>query len=182
LEPFITPALYQKYPRAIDEWTLHTLMAADTAGGGINQIEEHYKTFIVRLLSFAHAIAIVNAGGTPDRGRLCSDRWRRTQLDTPAYPILGYRYLAWRTFPSQGLLEVCPQGIQLGTEVWPPDYARYSHRPRLAKRVRIPHQCLCRVIDGRLSRYNHSGQSGKVNVLNGVMVSTAFNVYRKVIL
>jgi hypothetical protein len=63
LEPFITPALYQKYPNATDEWTLHTMMAADTAGGGINQLEEHYKTFIVRLLSFAHAIAIVDTRG-----------------------------------------------------------------------------------------------------------------------
>jgi hypothetical protein len=54
LEPFITPSIYQKYPGAIDEWTLHTLMAADKAGGGINQLEDHYKTFIVRSLSFAH--------------------------------------------------------------------------------------------------------------------------------
>jgi len=52
LEPFITPSIYQKYPGAIDEWTLHTLMAADTAGGGLNQLEEHYDTFIVRLFSF----------------------------------------------------------------------------------------------------------------------------------
>ena len=48
LEPFITPAIYQKYPGAIDEWTLHTLMAADTAGGGLQQLEDHYNTFIVR--------------------------------------------------------------------------------------------------------------------------------------
>jgi hypothetical protein len=123
LEPFITPALYQKYPNAIDEWTLHTLMAADTAGGGINQIEEHYKTFIVRLLSFAHAVAIANTRGMPDRGRLRSDRWRRTQLDTSTYPVLGYRYLAGGTFSSQGLLEVCAQGIRLGTEVRHPHYA-----------------------------------------------------------
>ncbi|KAF5316969.1 hypothetical protein D9611_003606 [Ephemerocybe angulata] len=46
LEPFITPALYQKYPGAVDEWTLSTLMAADTAGGGLNQLEDHYNTFI----------------------------------------------------------------------------------------------------------------------------------------
>ncbi|KAF8911676.1 glycoside hydrolase superfamily [Gymnopilus junonius] len=46
LEPFITPALYQKYPGAVDEWTLSTLMAADTANGGIGQIETHYQTFI----------------------------------------------------------------------------------------------------------------------------------------
>jgi hypothetical protein len=136
LEPFITPALYQKYPGAVDEWTLHTLMAADPAGGGINQIEEHYNTFIVRLLSFTHAIAAVNTRGMPDRGRLCSDRWRGTQLDTLAYPVLGYRYLAWRTFPTQGRLEVCPQGIRLGTEVRHPHHARYSFHSRLAKRVR----------------------------------------------
>jgi aryl-phospho-beta-D-glucosidase BglC (GH1 family) len=48
LEPFISPALYQKYPTAMDEWTLSVAMAADTGpGGGIGQLEEHYKTFIV---------------------------------------------------------------------------------------------------------------------------------------
>ncbi|KAF8969936.1 exo-beta-1,3-glucanase [Flammula alnicola] len=49
-EPFISPALYQKYLNnttpAVDEWTLSLAMAADTAGGGINQLETHYKTFI----------------------------------------------------------------------------------------------------------------------------------------
>lgn len=48
LEPFISPAVFQRYPEAVDEWTLSTLMAADTANGGLNQLEEHYKTFIVR--------------------------------------------------------------------------------------------------------------------------------------
>ncbi|KAF8914474.1 putative ectomycorrhiza-upregulated exo-beta-1,3-glucanase GH5 [Mucidula mucida] len=47
LEPFISPALFQKYPDATDEWTLSEAMAADTAGGGLNQLEEHYKTFII---------------------------------------------------------------------------------------------------------------------------------------
>lgn len=51
LEPFITPQLFQKYYnssiRAVDEWTLSQNMRADTASGGINQIEDHYKTFIV---------------------------------------------------------------------------------------------------------------------------------------
>jgi glucan 1,3-beta-glucosidase len=47
LEPFISPALFQKYPDAIDEWTLSTLMAADTASGGLNQLEQHYDTFVV---------------------------------------------------------------------------------------------------------------------------------------
>lgn len=50
LEPYITPSLFQKYPSAVDEWTLSTLMAADTASGGLNQIEDHYQTFIVSCL------------------------------------------------------------------------------------------------------------------------------------
>ncbi|KAI0797622.1 glycoside hydrolase superfamily [Abortiporus biennis] len=49
-EPFITPALYEQYqnstPQAIDEWTLSQNMAADTANGGLQQLENHYKTFI----------------------------------------------------------------------------------------------------------------------------------------
>ena len=54
LEPFITPAIFQKYPSAIDEWTLSEAMAADTGpGGGLQpQLEAHYDTFIVRLIRF----------------------------------------------------------------------------------------------------------------------------------
>uniref|UniRef100_A0A0W0EVW2 glucan 1,3-beta-glucosidase n=1 Tax=Moniliophthora roreri TaxID=221103 RepID=A0A0W0EVW2_MONRR len=47
---FMAPALFEKYgditPRVVDEWTLQEAMRADTAGGGISQLEEHYKTFI----------------------------------------------------------------------------------------------------------------------------------------
>ncbi|CAA7260371.1 unnamed protein product [Cyclocybe aegerita] len=46
LEPFISPAPFQRYPGARDEWTLSQRMAADTANGGLNQLEEHYRTFI----------------------------------------------------------------------------------------------------------------------------------------
>lgn len=52
LPQFITPALYQKYPTAVDEWTLSVAMASDQAGGGLSQLEDHYKTFIVRLNLF----------------------------------------------------------------------------------------------------------------------------------
>jgi glucan 1,3-beta-glucosidase len=47
LEPFITPAFYQRYNGSIDEWTLSVAMANDTANGGLDQIRNHYKTFIV---------------------------------------------------------------------------------------------------------------------------------------
>ncbi|EAU89575.2 exo-beta-1,3-glucanase [Coprinopsis cinerea okayama7 len=46
LEPFITPSLFQKYPGTSDEWSLSEAMRRDEAGGGIGQIEDHYKTFI----------------------------------------------------------------------------------------------------------------------------------------
>ncbi|KAA1471083.1 exo-beta-1,3-glucanase [Dentipellis sp. KUC8613] len=49
-EPFIAPALYEKYVNsstpAVDEWTLSQAMAADTASGGLGQLEKHYQTFI----------------------------------------------------------------------------------------------------------------------------------------
>ncbi|RDX49667.1 glycoside hydrolase [Lentinus brumalis] len=58
LEPYIVPALFEKYQdvtpsaalpggQAVDEWTLSVAMRNDTSGsGGIEQIEEHYRTFI----------------------------------------------------------------------------------------------------------------------------------------
>ncbi|KAF9053337.1 glycoside hydrolase family 5 protein [Panaeolus papilionaceus] len=49
LEPFITSAFFQRYPPAADEFTLTQLMAADTANGGIGQLEDHYNTFITEL-------------------------------------------------------------------------------------------------------------------------------------
>ncbi|KAJ7142765.1 glycoside hydrolase family 5 protein [Mycena epipterygia] len=44
LEPFITPALFQAYPSAPDEWTLASLMAADGTLQGT--MESHYDGFI----------------------------------------------------------------------------------------------------------------------------------------
>jgi glucan 1,3-beta-glucosidase len=50
----MVPALYEKYynstTRAVDEWTLTENMAKDTAAGGLAQLEDHYKTFIVRAI------------------------------------------------------------------------------------------------------------------------------------
>ena len=48
LEPFITPALFEKYlsapTPAVDEYSLMQLMRAD---GSIDDMEKHYQTFIV---------------------------------------------------------------------------------------------------------------------------------------
>ncbi|KZT27908.1 glycoside hydrolase family 5 protein [Neolentinus lepideus HHB14362 ss-1] len=45
-EPFSIPSLYEKYPQAVDEWTLSEAMANDTGSGGLSQLNEHYETFI----------------------------------------------------------------------------------------------------------------------------------------
>ncbi|KAG6334871.1 hypothetical protein ID866_4212 [Astraeus odoratus] len=47
-EPFMQVAviLYFSSPQAVDEWTLSQAMAADTASGGLSQLETHYQTFI----------------------------------------------------------------------------------------------------------------------------------------
>lgn len=47
LEPFITPAYFEKYKGAVDEWTLSELIAADPNSGGLQAfLENHYDTFI----------------------------------------------------------------------------------------------------------------------------------------
>lgn len=67
LEPFISPALFQKYPGTVDEWTLSEAMAADTASGGLNQLEDHYNTFIVRGTCMALLLA-----------KICCNRRKKT--------------------------------------------------------------------------------------------------------
>lgn len=52
LEPFISPSLFQRYPEALDEWSLSIAMSNDPANGGLGQIEEHYRNFIVGLVEW----------------------------------------------------------------------------------------------------------------------------------
>jgi hypothetical protein len=79
MEPFITPTIYQQYPGAVDEWTLSTLMAADTANGGLSQLEAHYNTFIVSLVSRLHLVP--SLFHFADRGRFCANGRCRAELD-----------------------------------------------------------------------------------------------------
>ncbi len=72
LEPYIAPALFEKYQnvtaspafpgrQAVDERTLSVVMQNDTSGSGrIEQIEEHYRTFIVSLPSLISLVALLN--------------------------------------------------------------------------------------------------------------------------
>ncbi|EJD53290.1 glycoside hydrolase [Auricularia subglabra TFB-10046 SS5] len=46
LEPFISPAMFEKYPGTVDEYDLSLKMQADTANGGFDWLKQHYETFI----------------------------------------------------------------------------------------------------------------------------------------
>ena len=61
MEPFITPSYYQKYAGAVDEFTLSTLMSADTASGGLAQLETHYDTFIVSSFCFSLSLSLLSS-------------------------------------------------------------------------------------------------------------------------
>lgn len=89
-EPFIVPSLFERYANsrtpAVDEYTLSQAMAADTANGGLAQLEEHYNTFIVRRLAtlVSHSFLIH------------MNRRKKTLLRSPAQALTGSAF----PFPS----------------------------------------------------------------------------------
>lgn len=58
LEPFITPAIFQRYPGAEDEYDVTRMMRER---GTLHELEEHYDTFIVRIFSCC-AISVDKCG------------------------------------------------------------------------------------------------------------------------
>lgn len=132
LEPFITPSLYQKYPTAIDEWTLSRAMAADTASGGLKQLEDHYKTFITEE-DFAQ---IAGAG-----------------LNWVRLPIPFWAIDTWNDEPF--LSKTC----------WTYALKAFDWARKYGIRILLD----LHAAPGSQNAYNHSGQFGKVNLLNGVM-------------
>ena len=80
-------------------------MANDTASGGLNQLEEHYSTFIVRFVPLPlNLLVSVLIAACADRTRFRPDRWCWPQLCSHPTAILGYRNVGWRTlFAKDGL-------------------------------------------------------------------------------
>ncbi|KAJ7632162.1 glycoside hydrolase [Roridomyces roridus] len=81
-EPFIVPDLYQTMQNRsttsgtiIDEWTLVEAMQADTANGGISQLENHYKTFITEQDFMQIAAAGLNFVRITSRSFLPNTSW-----------------------------------------------------------------------------------------------------------
>jgi len=99
-------------------------MAADTASGGLDQLEQHYDTFIVSIIRFClHSRPdIASTDGT----RHCPDCRGRFELDPTSDSLLGYRNLAWRAFLGEDELEVRPCLIYCAS--WLILYSRYILR------------------------------------------------------
>ncbi|KAI0785590.1 glycoside hydrolase superfamily [Abortiporus biennis] len=139
-EPFIVPALYEKYQnvtppatKAVDEWTLSVAMSNDTSpGGGLGQLEDHYKTFITEQ-DFAE---IAGAGLN----------WVR--LPVP--------YWAVETWPGEAFLEKTAWTYALKAIKWA---RKYGLRMYLELHT----------APGSQNGLNHSGRLGPINFLNGPM-------------
>ncbi|KAI0333479.1 glycoside hydrolase [Cubamyces sp. BRFM 1775] len=144
LEPFIAPALFEKYQNAtpspalpgglvVDEWSLSVAMLNDTSeGGGIEQIEHHYATFITEQ-DFAQ---IAGAGLN----------WIRLPIP----------YWAIETWPGEPFLEKVAWKYVLLAFKWA---RKYGLRIYLELHT----------VPGSQNGYNHSGRSGPINFLNGFM-------------
>lgn len=132
LEPFISPALFQKYPEAIDEWSISQMMAADTASGGLGQLEDHYNTFITE-----QDIAQIAGAGL---------NWIRL-------PIPFWAIDAWADEPF------------LARTSWKYILRFLGWARKYGLRVAFD----LHTIPGSQNGYNHSGKSGQIDFLNGVM-------------
>ncbi|KAL0578127.1 hypothetical protein V5O48_003870 [Marasmius crinis-equi] len=139
IEPFISPALFQKYPNAAtDEWTLSQAMAADTASGGLNQLEEHYKTFIVH-------------------------NYTQTEQDIAEIAGAG---LNWIRLPVPfWAIDVWPGEPFLAQTSWKYILRILGWARKYGIRVKLD----LHTIPGSQNGYNHSGKFGQVNFLYGVM-------------
>lgn len=144
LEPFIVPALFEKYQNStpsealpgglvVDEWTLSVAMTNDTSsGGGLSQLEDHYKTFITEQ-DFAQ---IAGAGLN----------WVR--LPVP--------YWAVDVWPGEPFLPKTAWNYVLLAIQWA---RKYGLRMLLELHT----------APGSQNGLNHSGRLGPINVLNGPM-------------
>lgn len=127
-EPFISPALYEKYGSnpvpPIDEWHLSIAMREDVAGGGISQMEEHYKTFITER-DFAEM-----AGAGLNYVRVPIAWWAvETRGDEPFLPHVSWNYFlkAIKWCRKYGLR------INLDLHALPGSQNGWNHSGRLGK-------------------------------------------------
>ncbi len=133
LEPFIVPKFYEQYaPNAVDEWTVSQAMAADTANGGLQQLTNHYDTFITE-----QDIADIAGAG------------------------LNYVRLPFPSGPSTNGQASHSSQRRAGRT----SSVSSSGRGSTVIRVNVD----LHTIPGSQNGYNHSGKSGQINFMMGVM-------------
>ncbi|KAF7310457.1 Glycoside hydrolase family 5 protein [Mycena chlorophos] len=146
LEPFITPALFQPYPSAGDEWSLSQAMHAD--GTLQTTMENHYATFITE----QDIAQIVGAG-----------------LNWVRLPI---PFWAVGTWPDVGT-DAFGTGDNGGTVTEPfLSAVCWKYIVRMlgwARKYGLRVNLDLHTIPGSQNGYNHSGKTGQINFLNGPM-------------
>ncbi|KAJ7182204.1 glycoside hydrolase family 5 protein [Mycena crocata] len=140
LEPFITPALFQAYPSAADEWTLSALMRAD--GTLQATMEKHYDEFITE-----QDLADIAGAGL---------NWVRV-------PIPFWAISSWSDVGTDGTGAVAEPFLE--GVCWKYIVRMLGWARKYGLRVNLD----LHTIPGSQNGYNHSGKLGQVNFLNGIM-------------
>ncbi|KAF8197252.1 glycoside hydrolase superfamily [Mycena galopus ATCC 62051] len=143
-EPFITPALFQAYPSAPDEWTLATLMRAD--GTLEATMEAHYDTFITK-----QDIAQI-AGAGLNWVRVPIPFWA---ISTWADVMRRSQSRSWKGWRGNHTTNL-PHRYIVRLFGWA---RKYGIRVNLDLHT----------APGSQNGYNHSGKLGQINFLNGPM-------------
>ncbi|KAJ7929518.1 glycoside hydrolase [Mycena leptocephala] len=141
LEPFISPALFQAYPSAPDEWTLAALMRAD--GSLEKTMETHYDTFITE-----QDLAEIAGAGL---------NWVRV-------PIPFWAISVWSDVGTDPTGAAVAEPFLEGV-VWKYVVRLLGWARKYGIRVNLD----LHTAPGSQNGYNHSGKLGEVNFLNGVM-------------
>ena len=152
-EPFIVPALFEPYLNAKiparDEWTLSQNMAADTANGGLNQLENHYKTFIVRPPIPSSSLPLTPLFQTEkDFAAIAAAGLNWVRLPIPFWAIQKY--------DNEPFLEGVAWTYVLKAFAWA---RKYGLRVNLDLHT----------FPGSQNGYNHSGKQGMINFMMGSM-------------
>ncbi|KAJ6533670.1 glycoside hydrolase superfamily [Mycena capillaripes] len=167
LEPFISPALFQAYPSAPDEWTLASLMRAD----GTLQVtmEKHYDEFIteqdiaeiagaglnwVRVPIPFWAISTWSDVGTDGTGGAVAEPF----LEGVCWKYI-VRMLGWAR----------KYGIRVKLDLHSVPGSQNGVLPSLLSFLTLCHEVHRNCHSHMCAGYNHSGKFGQVNFLNGIM-------------
>ncbi|KAJ7907933.1 glycoside hydrolase family 5 protein [Mycena leptocephala] len=141
LEPFISPALFQAYPSAPDEWTLTSLMGAD--GTLQATMKKHYDEFITE-----QDIAEIAGSGL---------NWVRV-------PIPFWAISTWSDVGTDGTGGTVAEPFLEGV-CWKYIVRMLGWARKYGIRVKLD----LHSVPGSQNGYNHSGKFGQVNFLNGIM-------------